>query len=82
MQRVAIARALACEPALVLADEPTGNLDTTSGQDIMGLFQDLAEKGHTLVLITHDAALARRTQRIVRIQDGRIVADGPASAAA
>ena len=82
MQRVAIARALACEPALVLADEPTGNLDTTSGQDIMGLFQDLAEKGHTLVLITHDAALARRTQRIVRIQDGRIVADGPATAAA
>jgi putative ABC transport system ATP-binding protein len=82
MQRVAVARALACEPALILADEPTGNLDTTSGQDIMGLFEDLAERGHTLVLITHDQALARRTRRIVRVQDGRIVADGPASAAA
>jgi putative ABC transport system ATP-binding protein len=82
MQRVAIARALACEPALILADEPTGNLDTGSGQDIMGLFEQLAEAGHTLVLITHDAALARRTRRIVRIQDGRIVEDGPVSRAA
>jgi putative ABC transport system ATP-binding protein len=82
MQRVAIARALACEPALILADEPTGNLDTSSGQDIMGLFEQLAEKGHTLVLITHDAALARRTRRIVRLQDGLIVEDGPVSRAA
>ena len=82
MQRVAIARALACEPALILADEPTGNLDTSSGQDIMSLFEQLAEKGHTLVLITHDAALARRTRRIVRLQDGLIVEDGPVSRAA
>ena len=82
MQRVAIARALACDPALILADEPTGNLDTGSGQDVMSLFEQLAEKGNTLVLITHDAAIARRTRRIVRIQDGVIVADGPASAAA
>ena len=82
MQRVAIARALACEPALVLADEPTGNLDTSSGKDIMSLFEDLAAKGHTLVLITHDNALAKRTRRIVRIQDGRIVEDRPTEAAA
>ncbi|GMU66596.1 MAG: ABC transporter ATP-binding protein [Acidobacteriota bacterium] len=82
MQRVAIARALACDPALLLADEPTGNLDTSSGQDIMGLFEELAGKGHTLVLITHDNALARRTRRIVRVQDGRIVEDNPVTAAA
>jgi putative ABC transport system ATP-binding protein len=77
MQRVAVARALACDPALILADEPTGNLDTSSGQDVMGLFERLAEQGRTIVLITHDAALARRTKRIVRIQDGRIVEDRP-----
>lgn len=77
MQRVAVARALACDPALILADEPTGNLDTTSGHDVMGLFERLAEQGRTLVLITHDAALARRTKRIVRIQDGLIVEDRP-----
>jgi putative ABC transport system ATP-binding protein len=82
MQRVAIARALACEPALVLADEPTGNLDTSSGKDIMSLFEDLATRGHTLVLITHDNALANRTRRIVRIQDGRIVEDRPTEVAA
>ncbi len=82
MQRVAIARALACEPALLLADEPTGNLDTSSGQDILGLFEELAVKGHTLVLITHDMALAKRTKRLVRLQDGRIVEDRPTSEAA
>ena len=77
MQRVAVARALACDPALILADEPTGNLDTTSGQDVMGLFEGLSAQGRTIVLITHDSALARRTKRIVRIQDGRIVEDRP-----
>jgi putative ABC transport system ATP-binding protein len=77
MQRVAVARALACDPALILADEPTGNLDTSSGHDVMGLFERLAEQGRTLVLITHDVALARRTKRIVRIQDGLIVEDRP-----
>jgi len=75
MQRVAVARALACDPALILADEPTGNLDTSSGQDVMGLFEDLSEQGRTIVLITHDHALACRTRRIVRIQDGLIVED-------
>jgi putative ABC transport system ATP-binding protein len=79
MQRVAIARALACEPALILADEPTGNLDTSSGRDIMSLFEDLAAHGHTLVLITHDNAIANRTRRIVRIQDGKVVEDRPTS---
>ncbi len=82
MQRVAIARALACDPALILADEPTGNLDTTSGQDIMGLFEKLSESGRTIVLITHDHALAKRTKRIVRIQDGSIVEDRPTVEAA
>ncbi len=82
MQRVAIARALACDPALILADEPTGNLDTSSGQDVMGLFEDLSAQGRTIVLITHDAALARRTRRIVHLQDGRIVEDRPSSEAA
>ena len=77
MQRVAVARALACDPAVILADEPTGNLDTTSGQDVIGLFESLSAQGRTIVLITHDAAIARRTRRIVRIQDGRIVEDRP-----
>ena len=82
MQRVAIARALAMDPDIVLADEPTGNLDTTSGSDIMGIFLDLAAQGRTLVVITHDLALARRAHRIVEIRDGRIVRDVPAAEAA
>ena len=82
MQRVAIARALIINPALILADEPTGNLDTTSGQDVMGLFEGLSAEGRTIVLITHDPALARRCRRIVRIQDGRIVEDRPSAEAA
>ncbi len=75
MQRVAIARALACEPDIILADEPTGNLDSASGKDIIGMFEELWAKGHTLVLITHDAAIARRTHRVVRVQDGTVVTD-------
>ena len=82
MQRVAIARALAMAPDIVLADEPTGNLDTTSGSDIMGIFLDLAAQGRTLIVITHDLALARRAHRIVEIRDGKIVRDGPAAEAA
>ena len=82
MQRVAIARALAMAPDIVLADEPTGNLDTTSGSDIMGIFLDLAAQGRTLIFITHDLALARRAHRIVEIRDGKIVRDGPAAEAA
>jgi len=81
MQRVAIARAMAMEPDILLADEPTGNLDTSSGGDVMSLFQDLWKQGRTLVVITHDMALARRSGRIVEVRDGRIVSDRPAAAA-
>jgi len=80
MQRVAIARALAMEPDIVLADEPTGNLDTSSGGDIMGLFGELWRQGRTLVVITHDMALARRTGRIVEMRDGQIVSDAAVAA--
>ncbi len=75
MQRVAIARALACEPDIILADEPTGNLDSAAGKDIIHLFTELWENGHTLVLITHDPAIAARARRTVTMQDGAIVSD-------
>ena len=75
MQRVAIARALAINPDVLLADEPTGNLDSSSGGDIMGLFVDLWKQGGTILVITHDAALARRAPRRVEIHDGLITID-------
>ena len=75
MQRVAIARALAMDPDIILADEPTGNLDTSSGGDIMDLFQDLWEQGRTILVVTHDPALAKRAPRRVEIMDGRITQD-------
>jgi putative ABC transport system ATP-binding protein len=75
MQRVAIARSLAMEPDIILADEPTGNLDSSSGTDIMSIFTDLWKQGRTVVLITHDPALAKRASRVVEIQDGVIVRD-------
>ena len=80
MQRVAIARALAMQPDVVLADEPTGNLDTSAGGDIMQLFTELWRQGSTLVVITHDMSLAKRAGRVVEIRDGRIVRDGEAAA--
>jgi putative ABC transport system ATP-binding protein len=80
MQRVAIARALAMQPDVVLADEPTGNLDTTAGGDIMQLFTDLWQQGRTMVVITHDMTLARRASRVVEVRDGRIISDGAAAA--
>jgi putative ABC transport system ATP-binding protein len=80
MQRVAIARALAMQPDVVLADEPTGNLDSSAGGDIMELFTELWQQGSTLVVITHDMSLARRAGRVVEIHDGRIVRDGEAAA--
>ena len=80
MQRVAIARALAMRPDVLLADEPTGNLDSTAGGDIMQLFTELWEQGRTVVVITHDRSLARRASRIVEIHDGRIVSDTAAAA--
>ena len=75
MQRVAIARALAMQPDIILADEPTGNLDTSSGGDIMNLFDELWQQGHTVVIITHDPALAKRAARQVEIRDGLITMD-------
>ncbi len=75
MQRVATARALAMEPDILLADEPTGNLDSSSGGDIMSLFEELWGQGRTILVITHDMALARRTRRRVEIRDGRITGD-------
>jgi putative ABC transport system ATP-binding protein len=82
MQRVAIARALAMNPDILLADEPTGNLDTSSGTDIMSIFNELWKTGRTLIIITHDPALARRASRIVEIRDGRITSDHKNEAAA
>ena len=76
MQRVAIARALAMDPDIILADEPTGNLDTTSGSDIMSIFTDLWKQGRTLVIITHDPALAKRASRVVEIRDGVVAISG------
>ncbi|MDR2486696.1 MAG: ABC transporter ATP-binding protein [Clostridiales Family XIII bacterium] len=71
-QRAAIARALVTEPAMILADEPTGNLDSRTGGEIMELFRDLNKAGRTIVLITHDPSVAEQTGRVVRIMDGRI----------
>jgi putative ABC transport system ATP-binding protein len=72
-QRVAIARALVGEPELLLADEPTGNLDSRSGREIMDLIEALHAKGNTIVLITHDPKVAERANRILRVSDGRLV---------
>ena len=80
MQRVAIARSLAMNPDIVLADEPTGNLDSTAGSDIMSIFSELWKQGRTMVIITHDPALAKRASRMIEIRDGRITADHAAAA--
>jgi putative ABC transport system ATP-binding protein len=74
-QRVAIARALVTDPALILADEPTGNLDTTSGEEVLGLFERLSHEGRTIVLITHEDEVAAHAERVIRLRDGAIIAD-------
>lgn len=76
-QRVAIARALVNEPEIIFADEPTGNLDSRAGMEIIEIFQRLNRQGKTIVLVTHDATLARHAGRIVRLSDGRVIEDTP-----
>jgi putative ABC transport system ATP-binding protein len=75
IQRVAIARALVMNPQIILADEPTGNLDTTTAHQVMDFFKQLNEEGHTIIVITHEEAIAAYAQRIIRLKDGRIVSD-------
>jgi putative ABC transport system ATP-binding protein len=74
-QRVAIARALVNNPSLILADEPTGNLDSTTGEEIMGLFQDIHQQGNTIILVTHEEYIARKANRIIRLLDGLVAKD-------
>ncbi|MFT4213580.1 MAG: ABC transporter ATP-binding protein [Microbacterium sp.] len=76
-QRVAVARALAGDPTMILADEPTGNLDSASTEDVLGLFDELHEAGRTIVLITHELEVAQRARRIVFVRDGQITSDEP-----
>lgn len=76
-QRVAIARALVTRPSLILADEPTGNLDTKTGLDILNLFEELWEAGNAIILVTHEEEIARHARRIIRVRDGSIESDGP-----
>ena len=79
-QRVSIARALAGRPAVILADEPTGALDSHTSREVLGILQDLHRQGNTVVLITHDNSIAVQAQRIVRLEDGRVVYDGDSHA--
>ena len=77
-QRVAIARALVTRPSIILADEPTGNLDSKTGVEIMDLFEQLYDLGNTIIVVTHEEDIARHARRIVRLRDGLIESDGPA----
>ena len=74
-QRVAIARALAVDPLIILADEPTGNLDSKSGAEILNLFDELHDQGKTLIMVTHSDEMAERSQRLVRLRDGLVESD-------
>src|SRR5437588_7831070 len=74
-QRVAVARALVNNPSIVLADEPTGNLDSKTGEEIMALFENLYRQGNTIILVTHENDIARHAHRIIHIRDGKIASD-------
>ena len=79
-QRVSIARALVGSPSVILADEPTGALDSRTAREVLAMLQDIHQRGNTVVLITHDNSIAVRAQRIIRLEDGRVVYDGPSDA--
>lgn len=77
MQRVAIARALVTEPQIILADEPTGALDSKSGLEVLKMLTKLNEEGNTIIIITHDQQIAKKTNRIITVRDGKILSDEP-----
>lgn len=74
-QRVAIARALVGKPSILLADEPTGNLDSSTSRDVMSMFDDLHKQGHTIIIVTHDQNIANHCRRVIRIMDGKVLSD-------
>lgn len=79
-QRVAIARALVTSPSILLADEPTGNLDSTTGEEIMTLFDELRGRGNTLIVVTHEQSIADHAERVVRLSDGDVINDSGSKA--